>query len=87
VNFAAITPYVANKRVFNVVVDFVIDSVRELLDIPSYSFHSHARRWTTGGSIPARGTTVFFSSPPRPDWFWCPASLISYGYQGLVPQE
>jgi hypothetical protein len=39
VRFAAITPCVASKRVFifvAVVVDFVIDSVRKLLDTPSY---------------------------------------------------
>jgi hypothetical protein len=35
VSFAAITLCVASHRVF-VVVDFVIDSVRKLLDIPSY---------------------------------------------------
>jgi hypothetical protein len=37
VNFAAITLCVAPQRVFSfVVVHFVIDSVRKLLDIPSY---------------------------------------------------
>jgi hypothetical protein len=36
VNFAAITLYVASQRVFIVVVVyFVIDSVRKLLDTPS----------------------------------------------------
>jgi hypothetical protein len=34
--FAAITLSVASQRVFIVVVYFVIDSVRKLLDIPSY---------------------------------------------------
>jgi hypothetical protein len=34
-SFATITLCVASQRVF-VVVDFVIDSVRKLLDIPSY---------------------------------------------------
>jgi hypothetical protein len=34
VSFAAITLRVASKRVF-IVVDFVIDSVRKLLDTPS----------------------------------------------------
>jgi hypothetical protein len=36
VNFAAITLCVASQQVFVVVVYFVIDSVRKLLDIPSY---------------------------------------------------
>jgi hypothetical protein len=37
VNFAAITLSVASQSVFFVVVYFVIDSVRKLLDSPSYS--------------------------------------------------
>jgi hypothetical protein len=36
VSFNAITPCVASQRVFILLVDFVIDSVRKLLDIPSY---------------------------------------------------
>jgi hypothetical protein len=36
VSFAAITLCVASQRVFVVVVDFIIDSVRKLLDIPPY---------------------------------------------------
>jgi hypothetical protein len=36
VSFAAITLCVASKRVFIVVIYFVIDSVRKLLDIPWY---------------------------------------------------
>jgi hypothetical protein len=36
VSFAAITLCVASQRVFFVVVYFVIDSVRKLLDAPSY---------------------------------------------------
>jgi hypothetical protein len=37
VSFAAITFYVASERVFIVVhVYFIIDSVRKLLDTPSY---------------------------------------------------
>jgi hypothetical protein len=37
VSFAAVTLYVASHRVFIVViVSFVIDSVRKLLDTPSY---------------------------------------------------
>jgi hypothetical protein len=38
VSFAALTLYVASQRVFTVVVDFVIDSARKLLDAPSYVF-------------------------------------------------
>jgi hypothetical protein len=38
VSFAAITLCAASQRMFIVVVYFVIDSVRELLDTPSYSF-------------------------------------------------
>jgi hypothetical protein len=37
VSFAAITLCVASQRVFIVVVYFVIDSVRKLLDTPSYA--------------------------------------------------
>jgi hypothetical protein len=37
VSFAAITHCVASQRAFIVVVYFVIDSVRKLLDIPSYN--------------------------------------------------
>jgi uncharacterized protein HemY len=36
VSFAAIALYVASQRVFIVVVYFIIDSVRKLLDTPSY---------------------------------------------------
>jgi hypothetical protein len=38
VSFAAITLCVASQRVFIVAVYYVIDSVRKLLDTPSYSF-------------------------------------------------
>jgi hypothetical protein len=38
VSFAAITLCVASQPVFFVVVCFVIDSVRKLLDTPSYVF-------------------------------------------------
>jgi hypothetical protein len=38
VSFAAITLYVASQRVFIVVIYFVIDSVRKLVDTPSYTF-------------------------------------------------
>jgi hypothetical protein len=36
VSFAAITLCVASQRVFIIVVYFIIDSVRKLLDTPSY---------------------------------------------------
>jgi hypothetical protein len=36
VSFTAITLCVAYRRVFIIIVDFVIDSVRKLLDTPSY---------------------------------------------------
>jgi hypothetical protein len=39
VSFVSITLYVASQRVFIVIVYFVIDSVRKLLDLPS----QHAR--------------------------------------------
>jgi len=29
----------------------------------------------------------FVSSPPRPDWFWVPPSLLYSGYQGLFLAE
>jgi hypothetical protein len=35
------------------------------------------------GSIAVRGSDgIFFSSPPRPDRFWGPPSLLSSGYLG-----
>jgi hypothetical protein len=37
VSFVAITIFVASQQVFIVVVYFVIDSVRKLLDTPSYA--------------------------------------------------
>jgi hypothetical protein len=51
VSFVAPTLCVASQRVFVVVVYFVIDSVRKLLDTPSYISpwrwrqHSHPKRW------------------------------------------
>jgi len=36
VSFSAITLCIASQRVFMIVVYFVIDSVREILDTPSY---------------------------------------------------
>jgi hypothetical protein len=38
--------------------------------------------WMIAGSIPC-SSWEFFSSPPRPDRFWGPPSLLSDGYQGL----
>jgi len=35
VSSATITPCVTSQRAFIIIVDFVIDSVRKLLDIPS----------------------------------------------------
>jgi hypothetical protein len=42
VSFAAITLCVASQRVFIVVVYFVVDSVRKLLDTPSYVDWMHS---------------------------------------------
>jgi len=36
------------------------------------------------GSIPG-GDWEFFSSPPRPEKLWGPASLLCNGYQGFFP--
>jgi hypothetical protein len=43
VSFVTITLCVASQRVF--VVDFVIDSVRKLLDTPSYSDITSEETW------------------------------------------
>jgi hypothetical protein len=53
VSFGAINLCVASQRVFIVVVDFVINSVRKLLDTPSYMspprlrnmFDNHQIKW------------------------------------------
>jgi len=37
-----------------------------------------------GSSSPGKDWE-FFSSPPHPDRFWGPPSLLSNGYQGLFP--
>jgi hypothetical protein len=42
VSFAAITLFVASQRVFIVVVYFVIESVRKLLDTPSYTWEDRS---------------------------------------------
>jgi hypothetical protein len=44
VSFAAITLCVASQRVFIVIVYFVIDSVRKILDTPSYK-HTHTHTY------------------------------------------
>jgi hypothetical protein len=51
VSFAAITLCVASQRVFIVVgsVYFVIDSVRKLLDTPSYSFRINLKEFKCQG--------------------------------------
>jgi hypothetical protein len=65
VRFAVITPCVASQRVFIItVVNFVIDSVRKLLDTPP---------------IPGGGWD-FFSSPLLPERFRSPPCLLSTGY-------
>jgi len=49
----------------------------------AFSIISHASAFiiVTLGlcSIPGGGWE-FFSSPPRQEWLWGPASLLSYGY-------
>jgi hypothetical protein len=47
--FAAETLYVASQRVFIVVIYFVIDSVRKLLDTPSYSDTETKKHYLTYG--------------------------------------
>jgi len=42
--------------------------------------------WMIGGLSPCRGWE-FFSLPPHPDWLWGTLSLLSNGYQGLLPWE
>jgi hypothetical protein len=52
VSFAFITLYVASQRVFIVVVYFVINAVRGLLDTPSYfSIFSSYLQLVRGGSL------------------------------------
>jgi hypothetical protein len=59
---------------------------------------SHKRSWVARSSIQRLGYGLdmrgfnfrkvmeFFSSPP-PDRLWCPPSLLSNGYQGLLPRR
>jgi hypothetical protein len=47
VSFAAVTLYVASQRVFIVIsVNFVIDSIRKLLDTPLFVFHIQLSLWS-----------------------------------------
>jgi hypothetical protein len=36
------------------------------------------------GSFPGRGSDWIVSSPPRPDQFWSPSTLLSNGNQGAI---
>jgi hypothetical protein len=77
VSFASITLCVASQRVFIVVVYFVIDSVRKLLDIPSYItlqitpglVHSYSARQKMSRF---RGTRKFITVFTKP----CPWMLL-----------
>jgi hypothetical protein len=64
VNFAAITLCVVSQRVFIVVVYFVIDSIRKLLDTPLYLLLNyapcHEAVWSNG-----RIPHAFLTSPIR----------------------
>jgi hypothetical protein len=77
VSLAAITLCVASQRVF-VVVYFVIDLVGKLLDTPSYMYRRAIKNFV---NLPES------VSQPRPDLLQRPTSLLSYGYQGLLPCE
>jgi hypothetical protein len=50
VSFFAITLCVASQRMFVVSVYFVIDSVRKLLDTPSYIYKMHGQRSVLGNA-------------------------------------
>jgi len=69
VSFAAITLYVASRRVFIVVsVYFVIDSVRELLDIPSYRYGDRIKEDEIGRACSSCGINEKFNSFGRKTW-------------------
>jgi hypothetical protein len=87
VSFAAITLCVASQRVFVVVVYFVIDSVRKLLDTPSYNNDIwHSAEAVNGlNSIRFPAMVRLSSSPRHLDWPWGPPSLLSSDYLGLLP--
>jgi hypothetical protein len=64
VSFTAIILCVASQRVFIVVVYFVIDSVRKLLDTPSYCPHGviWLVRWNVGRSQEPSGLRQWYST-------------------------
>jgi hypothetical protein len=53
-----------------------------LYDKPAPMYKAGLRTGWSGVRVLVRGWE-FISSPPRPDWFWGPLSLLSSGYQGL----
>jgi hypothetical protein len=69
VSFATITLYVASQRVLIVVAYFVIDSVRKLLDTPSYmSRHKLTIQPNLRGILQ---TYVHHDSVETEVWFLC----------------
>jgi hypothetical protein len=66
VSFAAITLCVASQRVF--IVYFVIDSVRELLDIPSYRYGDRIKEDEIGRACSSCGINEKFNSFGRKTW-------------------
>jgi hypothetical protein len=68
VSFATVTVFVASQRVFIVVsAYFVIDSVRKLLDTPSYVF-TFRSAWTWERQKPSNSITVAFVWMLFIDW-------------------
>jgi hypothetical protein len=57
-----------------------------LLEVIALGIATRPRVGRSGfyGSNPGGGWE-FFSSPPRPDRFWGPPSILYKGYQGLFP--
>jgi len=53
-----------------------------LLSTNKQYIHTMTTAWTTGVRFLAGAGIFFFSSPPRPDRLWAPASLLSNGYRG-----
>jgi len=76
-SFAAMTLYVASQRVFIVVVYFVIDSVRKLLDTPSYAYPVKivTRKHSVILSFPRRLLTSIFICEINEIWFQKPAHV------------
>jgi hypothetical protein len=60
VNFAAITLCVASQQVFIVVVYFLIDSVRKLLDTPSYTHNINISCCVTQVSVSNMNSFLFY---------------------------